>query len=156
MKSYYIIFVMAALIMGACEKTEFQTAGDFVHLSNKGTSMPIWVKGNFQSDVIIITVHGGPGDSGMEQHISKGFKQFNRSGILCQFINKGFINLHFVELKIPKIAHRRIASAKIINGQTYPHTSNLFCHTSNVAYVINKKVFCNFINNLRCRYLVLS
>jgi pimeloyl-ACP methyl ester carboxylesterase len=74
MKRIYIILFMAALILGACEKAEFQTAGDFVHLSHNGASMPIWVKGNFQSDVIIITVHGGPGDSGMEQHIAKGFK----------------------------------------------------------------------------------
>ncbi len=74
MKRYYIIGIMATLFLGACEKSEFQTAGDFVHLSYKGANMPIWVKGNFQSDVIIITVHGGPGDSGMEQHIAKGFK----------------------------------------------------------------------------------
>jgi pimeloyl-ACP methyl ester carboxylesterase len=74
MKRTYIILILATLFLGACEKTEFQTAGDYFYLTNKGANMPIWVKGNFESDVIIITVHGGPGDSGMEQHLAKGFK----------------------------------------------------------------------------------
>jgi len=74
MKRYSIILIMATLLLGACEKSEFLSDGDFFHLSHKGAKMPIWVKGNFSSDVMIITVHGGPGDSGMEQHIAQGFK----------------------------------------------------------------------------------
>ena len=78
MKRYYIILVIATLLLGACEKSEFQSEGDFFHLSHKGANMPVWVKGNFNSDVIIITVHGGPGDSGMEQPLSQGFKYLGR------------------------------------------------------------------------------
>lgn len=74
MKSLSIMLVMAALLMGACEKSEYQTEGDFFHLSHKGAKMPIWVKGNFFSDVMIITVHGGPGDSGMAHAIETGFQ----------------------------------------------------------------------------------
>jgi pimeloyl-ACP methyl ester carboxylesterase len=62
------------MLLTSCKKSEFQTDGDFFHLSHKGANMPVWVKGNFNSDVMIITVHGGPGDSGMEQHIAPGFK----------------------------------------------------------------------------------
>jgi len=64
----------AALLLAACEPSEFQSSGDFFHLSHKGANMPVWVKGNFNSDVMIVTVHGGPGDSGMEHHIARGFK----------------------------------------------------------------------------------
>jgi pimeloyl-ACP methyl ester carboxylesterase len=71
-----------ALLVSACEKSEFQTAGEFFHLSHKGAKMPVWIKGNFNSDVVLITVHGGPGDSGMEQHIAEGFKSLEEDYIL--------------------------------------------------------------------------
>jgi pimeloyl-ACP methyl ester carboxylesterase len=74
MKAITIWTLSAVLMLAACEPSEFQSAGDFFHLSHKGAKMPVWVKGNFNSDVMIVTVHGGPGDSGMEHHIALGFK----------------------------------------------------------------------------------
>jgi pimeloyl-ACP methyl ester carboxylesterase len=74
MKRTIIYIILATLVLGACEKSEFMSDGDFFHLSHKGANLPIWVKGNFNSEVMIITVHGGPGDSGMEHHIAPGFK----------------------------------------------------------------------------------
>jgi len=74
MKKSILYIILAVVFATACEHTEFQTEGDFFHLSHKGAKMPVWVKGNFESEVMIITVHGGPGDSGMEQHIAPGFK----------------------------------------------------------------------------------
>lgn len=62
------------LLASGCHNSEFLQDGQFFHLSHKGAKMPVWVKGNFNSDVILITVHGGPGDSGMEQPIATGFK----------------------------------------------------------------------------------
>ena len=82
MKKLHIILMAAILTLGACEKSEFQTEGDFFHLSHKGAKMPIWVKGNFNSEVMIVTVHGGPGDSGMEQHIPPGFKMLEEDYLM--------------------------------------------------------------------------
>ena len=64
MKKTIIYILLVTLTLGACEKSEYQVAGEFFHLSHKGANMPIWVKGNFNSDVILITVHGGPGRLG--------------------------------------------------------------------------------------------
>lgn len=85
MKKYSLIIFVAALLLSACEKSEFQSSGDFFHLSHKGASMPIWVKGNFSSDVMLITVHGGPGDSGMEQHIQTGFKYLENDYLVVYY-----------------------------------------------------------------------
>jgi pimeloyl-ACP methyl ester carboxylesterase len=74
MKRAILYTILVVLFTTACEQSEFQHEGDFFHLSHKGAKMPVWVKGNFQSEVMIVTVHGGPGDSGMEQHIAPGFK----------------------------------------------------------------------------------
>jgi pimeloyl-ACP methyl ester carboxylesterase len=74
MKRVITAIIATALFLGSCEKSEWLSDGDFFHLSHKGANVPIWVKGNFNSDVMIVTVHGGPGDSGMEHHIAPGFK----------------------------------------------------------------------------------
>ena len=77
-----IILLFIAAIFSSCEKTEWLQDGEFFHLSHKGAKMPVWVQGNFESDVIIITVHGGPGDSGMEQHIATGFKYLEQDYLM--------------------------------------------------------------------------
>ncbi len=74
MKRIYYYLLILVLALGACEESEYLNSGDFFHLSNKGAKLPVWVNGNFNSDVMLITVSGGPGDSGMEQHIAKGYQ----------------------------------------------------------------------------------
>lgn len=82
MKKTITYIMVVALFTAACEKSEFQSDGDFFHLNHKGANMPVWVKGNFDSDVMIVTVHGGPGDSGMEQHIPPGFKMLEEDYLM--------------------------------------------------------------------------
>ena len=75
MKKQVIIALLGLfLIAVACQKSEYYSEGDFYHLSHKGAKLPVWVKGNFESDIILITIHGGPGDSGLAFTISPGFK----------------------------------------------------------------------------------
>lgn len=74
MKHLIYILIASFLLLNACTKSEFLTAGDYFHLDNKGAKMPIWVKGNVNSGVFLITIHGGPGDSGHEFPLSNGFK----------------------------------------------------------------------------------
>lgn len=75
MKNLILASIIGLFFFAACTKGEFLEQGDFFHLSNKGADMPVWVKGNFDSDVILITVHGGPSSTaGMDFTISEGFK----------------------------------------------------------------------------------
>lgn len=62
------------MLASSCQKSEFLTDGDFFHLSNDGAKMDVWVKGNFNSDVMLITVHGGPGETGMGFSVAPGFQ----------------------------------------------------------------------------------
>jgi pimeloyl-ACP methyl ester carboxylesterase len=63
-------FVFAALLcvffLGeSCRKESVvlsANANDIFWLNNAGADMPIWIKGNTSSGVIILFVHGGPGD----------------------------------------------------------------------------------------------
>lgn len=78
MKNSILVIFALALLGSACKKSEFLTDGDYFHLSNKGAKMPVWVKGNLDSDVFLITVHGGPGASGHEFPLSKGFEYLEK------------------------------------------------------------------------------
>ena len=84
MKRNTILIITGLLIMAAsCEKSEYLSEGDFFHLSHKGAKMPVWVMGNFNSDVILITVHGGPGDAGMGFHLAPGFQKLEQDYMIA-------------------------------------------------------------------------
>ncbi len=83
MKNYAIIAITGLLLLaGACQKSEYLAEGDFFHLKHKSALMPVWVKGNFNSDVILITCHGGPGDAGMGFSVTPGFKYLEEDYML--------------------------------------------------------------------------
>lgn len=74
MKYHSLLCLALLLFLSACSKSAFLTEGDYFHLDHQGAKLPVWVKGNLDSEVFIITVHGGPGDSGHEFPLSKGFE----------------------------------------------------------------------------------
>jgi len=79
MNRIHTIIMTGLIFMAAsCEESEYLAEGDFFHLSHKGAKMPVWVQGNFNSDVILITVHGGPGDAGMGFHTAPGFQKLEQ------------------------------------------------------------------------------
>lgn len=60
--SIYIIGILLFLLP-ACEKTDFKlktNADDFFFFRYKGSDMPVWVRGNTASKIMIIYLHGGP------------------------------------------------------------------------------------------------
>lgn len=79
----YTVIILVSLLLFACKKTTFQKDGDYFFLENKGAKMPIWVNGNSNSDVLLITVHGGPGASGYEFPLSNGFKKLEEQYLIA-------------------------------------------------------------------------
>ncbi|MEO6838260.1 MAG: alpha/beta hydrolase [Ginsengibacter sp.] len=64
MKRIFIIILMLT-ILNSCKKEAVRLstdANDIFWLSNAGADMPIWVKGNTASKIMILLIHGGPGD----------------------------------------------------------------------------------------------
>ncbi|MGC4038800.1 MAG: alpha/beta hydrolase [Chitinophagaceae bacterium] len=57
--------IFAVLLFTSCKKeaVHLSTSADEIFwLSNKGADMPVWVKGNTASKVMILYLHGGPGN----------------------------------------------------------------------------------------------
>jgi len=65
-KNYYFI-VLILLFFSNCKKEEFQTNGDFFYFKSAEATMPVWVKGNKNSNKFIIMLHGGP-EGGSSQY----------------------------------------------------------------------------------------
>ena len=75
MVRYLKILIAISLIFSACKKENKLTkTGEMLFLKHKGASMPVMVRGNFDSDVILLIVHGGAGGSS-GNHI-EDFKNF--------------------------------------------------------------------------------
>ena len=54
--------LLGLLIMTSCEKVNFYE-GDHFFIRNKGAEMPVYIKGNVESNKFILFVHGGPGSN---------------------------------------------------------------------------------------------
>lgn len=68
------IILLACVLLGSCS-VGFLENGDYFFLKSDGAVLPVWVNGNIDSGVFIITVHGGPGEtSGHEFPMSRGFQ----------------------------------------------------------------------------------
>lgn len=62
-KLYPILVFCVVLLFEACQKKDVvlsTTADEVFWVTNHGADMPVWVKGNTASKVIILVVHGGP------------------------------------------------------------------------------------------------
>lgn len=68
MNNFKIILLFCILSVIACQKEEiFIAEADYQFtLSSDGAYLPVLIKGNTASKVFCITLHGGPGDSGVQ------------------------------------------------------------------------------------------
>lgn len=65
MKRIFIFILGTIFFFSSCEKETVHlntNANEVFWLSNAGADMPVWVKGNTASHVMILFLHGGPGD----------------------------------------------------------------------------------------------
>lgn len=60
---YYVLLILGCFTN--CKKDSVvysDHASDLFWISNNGADMPVWIKGNTNSNVILLIIHGGPGE----------------------------------------------------------------------------------------------
>jgi len=78
MKRLFTLLSIAIVLM-SCDKQEWIKSGDYFFLDHKGAKMPVWVNGNIESGVFIVTNHGGPmGTSGHDFRTSLPFLELEK------------------------------------------------------------------------------
>jgi hypothetical protein len=54
------------------------TEGDYFFVKRLGAFMPVWVRGNVDSGVMIVFSHGGPGDTSQYAHKFGFFRELEK------------------------------------------------------------------------------
>lgn len=73
------LFTLLLFLFEGCHKSEYLDGGDYFFLENKGAVMPVWIRGNLNSGILLITVHGGPGGTSQGFLLSDGFKELEKN-----------------------------------------------------------------------------
>lgn len=63
----YIYLLLITLVIFSCEKVQdLGKLDETIYIRNAGADMPVYMRGNMNSKVVILIVHGGPGGNGLE------------------------------------------------------------------------------------------
>ncbi len=66
-----IIFILSVLFLFSCQKDTLplsKTTDEIFYVKSEKQTLPVRVKGNSESKVFVIYIHGGPGDPGIWEH----------------------------------------------------------------------------------------
>jgi len=87
-----IINLFVILFLGSCDDqllSEDYRGGDWFYLENKGAIMPVWVKGNRESNVFIVYLHGGPGGTSFDATIYSAYEQLENEYTFVYYDQRG-------------------------------------------------------------------
>jgi proline iminopeptidase len=63
----YALYISMVLVLLSCQKEQdLGKLDQTIYVRNDGADMPVYMRGNMNSKVIILIVHGGPGGNGLE------------------------------------------------------------------------------------------
>ncbi|MCK5134517.1 MAG: alpha/beta fold hydrolase [Bacteroidales bacterium] len=63
----YLYILLIAFVLFSCEKEQdLGKLNETIYVRNDGADMPVYMRGNMNSKVVVLIVHGGPGGNGLE------------------------------------------------------------------------------------------
>ncbi|MDR0387748.1 MAG: alpha/beta hydrolase [Treponema sp.] len=92
MKKYMTGVLVLVFILGSCGdqflSSDYQD-GDWFYLESKGAIMPVWVNGNKSSNIFILYLHGGPGQSAMGEKPMSGIPKLEQDYAVVYWDQRG-------------------------------------------------------------------
>lgn len=132
---YAFLFTAFLSAFSACKKQAISlstNADEIFWVINNGADMPIWVQGNTASNVIILLVHGGPGDGSYNYNDYETARLKEKYGLaFWDQRNAGASsgNSNFNRLTFPQLIDDLKSVVKVL-AHRYPHTSIfLYAHS---------------------------
>jgi pimeloyl-ACP methyl ester carboxylesterase len=83
-----IIVLTFVILFSSCSDqllNDEYKGGDWFYVENDGAVMPVWVKGNKSSNVFILFLHGGPGNTSLDTAISQVHRQLQNDYALVYY-----------------------------------------------------------------------
>jgi pimeloyl-ACP methyl ester carboxylesterase len=88
----YTTLVILTLFLFSCENlfldNDFES-GDYFYLENDNAIMPVWVNGNINSNVFVIFLHGGPGNTSATYAISDAYQTLQQDYAFVYYDQRG-------------------------------------------------------------------
>lgn len=78
MKNRILYFLILVFVISSCQKEDLSHEDHFF-VSNDDAVMPVYIKGNLDSDVIILFLHGGPGGNASQATFLPSFQGIENS-----------------------------------------------------------------------------
>lgn len=63
---YIYITIISLLLISCKENRDLESIEETFYVRHKGADMPVYIRGNVSSNVVILVIHGGPGGNGYE------------------------------------------------------------------------------------------
>jgi pimeloyl-ACP methyl ester carboxylesterase len=83
-KSFFTILLLVSTIF-SCQKEEVLPTSIYNQLQHEGAVMPVYMHGNSESDIAIILVHGGPGESAILKRDAVGLYRLEEEHLVVYY-----------------------------------------------------------------------
>jgi pimeloyl-ACP methyl ester carboxylesterase len=87
-----MLMPVIVFMLGSCGdlflSSDYQ-GGDWFYLENRGSIMPVWVNGNKSSNIFILYLHGGPGQSAMGEKPMSGIPKLEQDYAVVYWDQRG-------------------------------------------------------------------
>lgn len=83
----YLAIFFCLLMLGGCYRDEAISGqwSDEFYVSHEGADFPVWVRGNKESGVFILYIHGGPGGSSLRDAIGRTLRDLEEKYAVVYF-----------------------------------------------------------------------
>jgi pimeloyl-ACP methyl ester carboxylesterase len=92
MKKHMVLISVLVFMLGSCDdqmlSSDYQ-GGDWFYLESEGAIMPVWVTGNKSSNIFILYLHGGPGQSAMGEKPMSGVPRLEQDYAIVYWDQRG-------------------------------------------------------------------
>ena len=80
---------IALLIVASCKKEDNSKISDIIYVRHAGADIPAYLYGNLENNTFIITLHGGPGDNGLELRQGKAAAELEKRYVMVYWDQRG-------------------------------------------------------------------
>ncbi len=89
--SLFVWIILFLLLIGVgCKKEQLVTdINRTIHVRNNGADMPVHLHGNFETKVIVLVVHGGPGGDDLGYRLANGIRTLESRYLMAYWDQRG-------------------------------------------------------------------
>ncbi len=84
-----ITIIVAILLVVSCKKEDNTHISDIIYVRHAGADIPAYLYGNLENNTFIITLHGGPGDNGLELRQGKAAAELEKKFVMVYWDQRG-------------------------------------------------------------------